>query len=222
MKFKKTITLLLMMAAAMNLAATTDRFYIEDFSIEAGETRQVEMLLDNETAYTAFQTDLMLPPGLTVEQEDDEYIFDLTQRKANDHTIISQMRSDGALRVVSFSMNVRAYTGNSGALVTFSLMAADDFRGTATIELKNTKFTTLDGQEVMFMNEICQVQGPAALQPGDVNGDDTIDIDDVTALIQHVLGGGDSESFNLDAANVNGDGGIDIDDVTTLIAMILH
>jgi len=55
---------------------------------------------------------------------------------------------------------------------------------------------------------------------GDVNMDGFTDIDDVTALISHVLGQ-EVEPFDLAAANVNGDSSIDIDDVTALIAIVL-
>ena len=57
--------------------------------------------------------------------------------------------------------------------------------------------------------------------PGDVNGDGSVDISDVTALIDYLLSG-DAGSVNLDNANVNGDGGVDISDVTALIDMLLN
>ena len=55
---------------------------------------------------------------------------------------------------------------------------------------------------------------------GDVNGDGTRDVGDVTALIAYVLGNAPAD-FVADAANVNGDDAIDIGDVTTLISMVL-
>ena len=55
---------------------------------------------------------------------------------------------------------------------------------------------------------------------GDVNGDQVVDIGDVTDLISHVLGN-PVTPFNVDVANVNGDDGIDIGDVTELINKVL-
>ena len=141
-------------------AAATDRFYIEDFTIEPGETRTVSILLDNETAYTAFQTDLYLPDGLTVEQEDGDYIFNLTSRKGRDHNIASQLQADGAIRIMSYSPSIKPYSGNSGALVTFNVTASANFGGTKSIELKNTLFTTINGSEIPFNDEISQVIAP--------------------------------------------------------------
>ena len=61
-----------------------------------------------------------------------------------------------------------------------------------------------------------------APQRGDVNGDSSIDIDDVTDLIAYILGDR-LEPFSIAAANVDGDpeGLIDVDDVTVLIGYIL-
>lgn len=65
--------------------------------------------------------------------------------------------------------------------------------------------------------------GGHAVEPvyvvGDANGDDTINIADVTAII-NLINGADSSSFNMDAADVNGDGVLNIADVTAVINII--
>lgn len=55
---------------------------------------------------------------------------------------------------------------------------------------------------------------------GDVNGDKTVSISDVTALIDYLLSQ-DATSINLDAADVNGDHSVTISDVTALIDQLL-
>ena len=85
---KKTV-LLTMIALLSLCASANERFHIEDFTVTAGETCTVSILLENEVPYTAFQTDLYLPDGLSVVQEDDEYIFDLTPRN-RDHAFEQQ------------------------------------------------------------------------------------------------------------------------------------
>ena len=55
--------------------------------------------------------------------------------------------------------------------------------------------------------------------PGDVNDDHTVNIADVTALIDYLLGSGNA--VNELAADVNGDHSINIADVTALIDMLL-
>ncbi len=60
-----------------------------------------------------------------------------------------------------------------------------------------------------------------AYLPGDVNGDESVDIDDVTALISYLDGSSTNlNQYQLDAADVDPNGVINIDDVTTLIDML--
>ena len=216
---KRTI-LLSMTVVAVLCAAATDRLYIEDFTIAPGETRTVNIMLDNEIAYTAFQADIYMPAGLTIEMEDGDYIFDLTERKSRDHMIASQPQADGAIRVISYSNGINPFKGNSGALVTFNVTAATDFTGPATIALRNTLFTTTTGEEIPFGDETCTVTVPAVGKKGDVNGDGNVNISDVTALINFLLSDNGS-AIPLGNADINSDGGINISDVTALINMLV-
>lgn len=56
--------------------------------------------------------------------------------------------------------------------------------------------------------------------PNDVNGDRLVDVNDVRALVSHLLGN-TPKDFSLDAADINADGNIDISDVTALVSLIL-
>ena len=59
-----------------------------------------------------------------------------------------------------------------------------------------------------------------AIQRGDVDGDGNVNIVDVTALINYLLGGSASD-INLTAADCNTDGSVNITDVTALINYLL-
>lgn len=209
-----------MALVALNTGAT-DRFYIENFTINPGETKVVNILLDNAVEYTAFQADLYLPTGLAVVQEDGDYLIDLTDRKGRDHTISSKLHADGGLRIMSYSTSLKIYSGNSGALVTMTITADNSFTGPVTICMNNILFTTPLGEEVAFADESCTVTLPATIKPGDVNGDDSINISDVTTLIDFLLNGDDSH-INRDNSDVSGDGSINISDVTMLIDILLR
>jgi len=56
-------------------------------------------------------------------------------------------------------------------------------------------------------------------KPGDVNHDQTVDIDDVTAIIAKVLG--NEIDICTICADINHDNAIDVDDVTATINIIL-
>lgn len=196
-------------------AAATQRFYIEDFAIRAGETATVAILLDNEMEYTAFQADMYMPEGLTVV----DGTLALTSRKTNSHNLSAVPQLDGALRLMSYSLQVLPFKGNSGALVTFDVAASDDFLG-GDIELRGILFTTVMGVEVPFVNEVCTVALAPAIFRGDVNVDGAITIADVTDLVDYILGSNVSP-FSWDNADVDADDRITIADVTSLIDLIL-
>jgi len=56
---------------------------------------------------------------------------------------------------------------------------------------------------------------------GDVNDDGNMNISDVVALVNHILGNSSSATMNTTTADVNNDGKIDISDVVALVNMIL-
>ena len=56
--------------------------------------------------------------------------------------------------------------------------------------------------------------------PGDVDGDGSVEISDVSALIDYLLDG-DASLIDMEAADVDGDGFIEIADVSALIDMLL-
>ena len=122
--------------------------------------------------------------------------------------------------MVSFSIGVRPYSDTRGAVVVIPLTAADDFAGPAAIELKNSIIANLEGQEFFLAGESCEVRLLEHLLLGDVNGDGTVNISDVTCLISYVLGGCKS-SFHIENAEMNDDGDINISDVTALISRVL-
>jgi len=68
------------------------------------------------------------------------------------------------------------------------------------------------------MTAVTVSQGSSVV--GDVNGDGACDINDVTALIDYLLGS--SLTVDEDHADVNRDGVADINDVTSLIDMLLQ
>ncbi len=60
--------------------------------------------------------------------------------------------------------------------------------------------------------------GPA-VQHGDIDGDGMVNVSDVTALINHVLG---SATYSHEACDIDSDGTINVSDVTALINIVLN
>ena len=121
--------------------------FIEDFAINAGETKELAINLTNEIAFTGFQADLYLPDGLEIEQEEGDYIFELTDRKGSDHVITSGKQANGAIRILCFSANLNEFSGSEGAVVKFRVTAANDFVGNYEINIKDIILAQTDESE---------------------------------------------------------------------------
>ena len=107
-----------MMAALLAVTGSVfadDRLYIGDFEIQPGETKTVDVLLDNPGAeYRDLQFDLYLPGGITVAQDEDgEYLVETGSRCTRRHTAAMNYR-DGHYICVLNSTAKNPLTGNSG------------------------------------------------------------------------------------------------------------
>ena len=79
--------------------------------------------------------------------------------------------------------------------------------------ITNTDCTLIEAHESEIFHE-------STILPGDANGDGVVDVADVVAVVNKILGK-ESNNFNEEAANVNGDEGIDVADVVGIVNIIL-
>jgi hypothetical protein len=87
--------------------------------------------------------------------------------------------------------------------------------GSGTVQL------TFTPAKRFFLDEVLVVDNTAAeIILGDANGDGKVDVEDVVAIVNKILGEL-PENFNEKAADVNGDGKIDVDDVVAVVNIIL-
>lgn len=163
MKLKSLLVAVFSLCSLYNVAE--DKFFIENFSMGAGETKELEICLTNEVAYTGFQADIYIPEGLTVYQEDGEYIFDLSERKHRSHTISATLQADGAIRLLSYSTTSKDFSGTEGALIYFTITASEDFKGSHEIRIDNIKFAQNSGVETYLNPSTAIVTGPAIEEP---------------------------------------------------------
>lgn len=203
--------LFLLVMVSTVLSASADRFYVKNFLISPGETREVNILLENATEYTAFQCDLHVPAGLSIKDDS----FALTNRKSSSHTLEVSKFGEGIYRLMSYSLKLKNYTGNSGALVTFEVTANEEFNTSAMLVISNTLFTTENSVEITFEDEECCV----GLR-GDVDLDGLVGISDVSTLVDYLLGS-DVEVFSANNADLDEDGNVEIGDLSILIDLLL-
>ena len=124
-------------ASALN--GIGDHLSGDSVALQPGETRTVNILLDNMLGYSAFQLDLTLPDGLTASN------FALTGR-AGTHVLDVNTLSNGKTRVLCYSPMMTAISGHEGALLTFDVTANGTVNGDITasdIELVTTDCQTI-------------------------------------------------------------------------------
>lgn len=214
---RKLFVLIIISMAAITMNAN-DRLYINNFNINAGENKTIEVLLSNDTAYCALQTDIFLPQGLSIALDDDEYIVDLTNRKGRDHVVSTNMLGDGSIRVFVSSQGSNSFSGNSGAILTIEISASSTF-SKDNIIMKNSVLVEEDGTRHQLADEIAKVNGGIPIYiPGDVDGDGHVSSVDVTALYNYLLNGDDSNLVNGDQ---DGDGYVTSVDVTAVYNILL-
>ncbi|MBQ7419847.1 MAG: hypothetical protein IJV17_03790 [Prevotella sp.] len=127
------ISATIMLLSAMNLMAQ-DKLTVSDFSIKAGETTTVDVILNNSIPYVAFQFDWELPAGITIpinkvwDDDDEEYkdvIAIETPRFKSKHGLTAQNVSGNLWRFVAFANPTQTFKGNSGEAILKVTFKAD-------------------------------------------------------------------------------------------------
>ena len=200
-----------------------DTLYIDDFSIQAGNTVSVPVVMDNEiTNIAAVQFDIALPLELSIPQADNgDYSIQLTDRMSDNHYVIANPKANGDIRVVAVSFPTADFIGNSGAIMNIDMAAIESFTGTTQFTVKNVTMTTADALTEIsvpdFVVVVTVVKGSDHVY-GDVNCDGVVTSADITALYNYLLSG--DETF-IATSDVNGDGSITSADVTVIYNILM-
>ena len=127
---------------------------VSNVSLQEGDTAVVSVALTNETEFTAFQMDLVLPEGFaiaTTVNEDGEGVLDITlnaDRKKSTHSLTSNVLDNGVIRIGSYSSTNATFKGTSGTLVEFRVVAtAEATFGDHVATLFRMLFSTPDAVE---------------------------------------------------------------------------
>ncbi len=129
--------------------AQADGLSVENVPMQAGETRQVAIVLNNsELTYAAFQFDLVLPEGISVaKNERNKLVASLNSDRIDDHTLNVSQKDERTYRFMSFSMSNSAFFGNDGTLVYVTLIADNSFGQSAQATITSQVFTEPNGTQ---------------------------------------------------------------------------
>ena len=112
------------------------------------------------------------------------------------------------------------FTKTSGATLTYSTESLKLTYDASNVYVTNAETSATialaEVQDMYFSNE-----AGSSFTRGDVNNDGNVDVSDVTALINYILGT-TPETFIIEAAYITQDDAIDVSDVTALINFILN
>ena len=199
--------------------------YLEPASTSPESTITLPVRMKNaQTNISGFQFDLVLPPGVSVAKDEDNfYLIELSTDRTTTrkHTVSAQLQADGTIRVVCYSNNNSTFSGTDGNVLSMTLqVAADAPTGDQSIKLRDVVMTTpsLDSHNVPWVVSKLTIEDYI---PGDVNGDKLVNVVDVAGVVNLILNNGDTSKLNRKAADVNSDGNINVVDVAGVVNIIL-
>ena len=131
-RFSATVMLLAMGCIAA-FAQGNNKLYIEDFDLAPGETKTLDIILENEDPVSSLQFDIYFPDGLTyVEGSLERNTSRLTR---SSHSIVAAKQGDGkgyyrmGILSTSSEMANSSVKGNNGTLLTIKVTADNDYKG---------------------------------------------------------------------------------------------
>ena len=196
-----------------------DVFSMPDTTVSRGETVVIPVTMTNEDEITAFQTDVYLPEGFEIVQEDGDYVVELSDRQTSSHVIMANDAPEGFVRILSYSSRLKPYSGNDGVLFYITVKVPDDADGVYPIGLRDTRLTTTAGNEINIDDATCNVTVESFIL-GDANNSGDVTITDVVVTARYILFY-NPEPFVFGAADINRDGQITVTDAVNIAYMVL-
>ena len=149
--FKKVIAgkfaLLMMFFLAQAVSAMADtKLYMEDFSIAAGETKEVALILDNDQDATVLEVHIDLPAGL---QYVDESVSKTDRVKGRGAEVQASTQT-GQLVIVVTDATIAA---GKGAVITFELTRTGLIDGEYEIPITNIVVSDADAKQLNTVEE---------------------------------------------------------------------
>ncbi len=146
-------------SAPVDLSSLDNVAYVADATITAGTQTDLSICMKNSAPIRGFQFDLYLPEGVTVAKtEKGRIIASLSSERLDvddEHTLITEEQSDGAIRFLCSSLYDENFTGNEGEIASLKVNVSEDaVSGDYTVLLKNIILTETDISKYYKTDEI--------------------------------------------------------------------
>ena len=163
----KVISIKALLAAAVLLAAlpakalTGYSVSMADFELRGGETKKVELSMDNATEVSALSLEMRLPQGFSVGLDRRGNPAVTQTDRAYDQMLKANVEGQ-VLKVATLSNE--AYDGTSGAVLVVPIVASETVAaGTYTINIYNVKFSSPAGKLYDVGSASCRITVPATM-----------------------------------------------------------
>ena len=207
--------------ASATITAADYYFTIDDVQVTCGETVVVPLNLHNADGVYSIQIDLALPDGVEFVEaalgervsaeffqygSEDKYTADSVRYR---RTIFANLQNTSS-----------TITGNEGVVLYYTLRIPRHAQESYTLRVMNVQYFN---PPTYALHYIADAVGTINVSPtillGDIDHSGKVDISDVTAMIDCILGG--PGEYCTICGDMNADGNVAIDDITDLIDYIL-
>ena len=156
----KVVAIILSANNARQRSSAVESTDHDRLTLTENENHALSLCLDNVGSYVAAQFDVHLSAGQTLEG------ITLNSVRSKHHVMTYMKTADNTYRVIVYSLNNEAYTGNSGELMSIQVF------GTGYIDIDNILFVTSGQEEKRFAS----MHSYAATGINDVEKVDTQDV----------------------------------------------
>ena len=209
---KRILLAIVSLLALVNQVSAEDKVTIKDFSITPGKTKALNIELESNVTYAAFQFDLYLPQGITIT----EYSAD-NSRIPESTSLEMVQQENGCYRFIAAAMEEKTIEGNSGSIITIKVSASKDLEsGSLTGYFRNIKLSKVGGTGVSYAEMSFPITVKEPPMKGDANGDGIVNATDIVEIVNFIMGH-PSDKFNEDAADANEDGVVNAADMVVIV-----
>ena len=182
--------------------------------------------LKNAEAYTAFQMDITLPEGMTLnvaEGADASSAVTLQRQDADGTQQVHANLKDGVLKVAAFSYKDdngtlkgnQSFVDNKGDMLLINVTCTGTYKP-SQVKVENIKYVKTEG---LAETELATT---AVGKLGDTNGDDAVNGTDVSNVVDHILGNATLPLEKIERSKFSTGEGLNGTDVSNIVDIILN
>lgn len=183
------ITILLAIAGK---GFSADGLHVADIKIAPGETKTISVELNNpDDTYIMLDFWMQLPEGISVakDEEGELLVVQNDERFTKTHILEVAEQGNNCYKVLIYSSRNAAIKGNSGELFSMTITASSNSaNGNYQGRIYSQVFSNESRQEYNPADQTFNIAIDKPELKGDINEDGKVDIADVTALVDIVLG----------------------------------